>query len=135
MPATVSEVAAGLKTRLATIPGLRVFDYLPDQINPPMAISTLDSISYHNAMSNGDPQMQFSITVVLGRINERTATANLDGYTSATGATSVRAAIEADRTLGGVANTCIVTGASNIRPAVQADAVYLTVDFEVTVYA
>lgn len=135
MPATVSQVSAGLKTRLATITGLRTFDYVPDQINPPLAIASLDTISFHNSMANGDPEMEFLITVVLGRINERTATANLDGYTSPTGASSIRAAIEADRTLGGVANTCIVTGASNIRPVTQADAVYLAVDFNVTVYA
>lgn len=135
MPATVSQVATGLKNRLATISGLRVFDYVPDQINPPLAIATLDTITYHNAMALGDPEMEFLITVVLGRINERTATANLDGYTSPTGASSIRAAIEGDTTLGGVANTCIVTGASNVRPVSQADAVYLAVDFSVRVYA
>jgi len=34
----VTNVRAGLKTRLATITGLRVWDSIPDQVTPPGAV-------------------------------------------------------------------------------------------------
>jgi hypothetical protein len=36
--ASITELRAGIKTNLATINGLRVSDYQPDNINPPVAI-------------------------------------------------------------------------------------------------
>jgi hypothetical protein len=47
----------------------------------------------------------------------------------------IRAAIEADTTLGGYARTLIVEEASNISTVDANDTTYLTVDFRVVVYA
>ena len=57
MPATVTQVATGLATNLATISGLRTSVYQPEQLNPPMAFPTLNSVTYHNAMGGGDVTM------------------------------------------------------------------------------
>jgi hypothetical protein len=73
--------------------------------------------------------------VVVGRASERTAQNALDGYLSYEGATSVRAAIEGDRTLGGVVQNLIVESASNISTLDANDTTYLMVDFRVVVYA
>jgi hypothetical protein len=51
------------------------------------------------------------------------------------GAKSLRAAIEADRTLGGVCSDLIVTNAENLTNIDANDTLYLAVDFKVTVYA
>jgi len=51
------------------------------------------------------------------------------------GGAGVRAAIEADTTLGGYAKTLIVEEASNITTVDANDTTYLTVDFRVVVYA
>jgi hypothetical protein len=59
----------------------------------------------------------------------------LDGYLSYAGATSIRAAIESDRTLGGVVQDLIVESADNISTLEANDATYLAIDFTVTVYA
>ena len=136
MPATPSQVKDGLKVRIETISGLRAFDYQPDQVNPPFAFPTLNEIRYHQTgMGTGGVVMDFTITIVVGRASERTAQDELDKYTAFSGAQSIRAAIEADRTLGGVADDLIVNSSGNFTNLDANDTVYLTMDFNVTVYA
>lgn len=135
MPATVSQVADGLKTRLATINGLRTFSYQPEQLNPPVAFPVLESVEYHGAMSGGDVRMRFMIFVVVGRYLDRVAHSNLDGYLSYSGATSLRAAIEGDKTLGGVAQTLILDGGMSIGSLTVAEADFLQVSCSLLVHA
>lgn len=136
MPATISQVKDGLKARIQTISGLRAFDYQPDQVNPPFAFPTLDTITYHQTgMSSGGVVMNFTVTLIVNRAVERTAQDQLDQYMSWDGAQSLRAAIEADRTLGGVCDDLIVTNAENLTNIDANDTLYLAVDFKVTVYA
>lgn len=136
MPATISQVKDGLKARIETISGLRSFDYQPDQVNPPFAFPTLDTITYHQTgMGTGGVVMNFTVTLIVNRAVERTAQDQLDQYMSWDGAQSLRAAIEADRTLGGVCDDLIVTNAENLTNIDANDTLYLAVDFKVTVYA
>ena len=136
MPATPSQAKDGLKTAIQTVPGLRAFDYQPDQVNPPFAFPTLDEIRYHQTgMASGGVVMDFTVTVIVTRASERTAQDALDNYTAFSGAQSVRAAIEADRTLGGVCDDLIVGSASNFTNIDANDTLYLAMDFKVTVYA
>lgn len=134
MSATVSQVASGLQARLATISGLRAYSYQPEQLNPPFAFPVLQQIEYHRAMGGGDVLMTWGITAVTGRWVDRTAHTLLDGYLSYSGASSIRAAIEADPTLGGVCDTLIVSSAANITSLTVADADFLQVQFTVTVH-
>jgi hypothetical protein len=136
MPATISQVKDGLKTAINTVSGLRAFDYQPDQVNPPFAWPTLDTITYHQTgMAAGGVVMNFTITLVVNRAAERVAQDQLDQYMTWDGAKSLRAAIEADRTLGGVCDDLIVTNAENLTNIDANDTLYLAVDFKVTVYA
>jgi len=136
MPATPSQVKDGLKTRLETISGLRAFDYQPEQVNPPFAFSTLDDIQFHQTgMGSGGVVMTFTVTLIVHRQSERVAQDEIDKYTAFSGAQSVRAAIEGDRTLGGVCDDCIVSSAQNFTNIDANDTLYLTMDFKVTVYA
>ena len=136
MPATISQVKDGLKAAIQTISGLRAFDYQPDQVNPPFAWPTLDEIRYHQTgFAAGGVVMDFTITLVVQRVSERVAQDALDQYMAWTGTKSLRAAIEADRTLGGVCEDLIVGSAGNFTNIDANDTLYLTVDFKVTVYA
>lgn len=135
MPATVSQVANGLKARLATISGLRTFSFQPEQVNPPVAFPVLESIDYHKAFGGGDVRMSFTIIVIVGRYVDRVAHANLDGFLSFDGATSLRAAIEGDRTLGGVAQTLVMDSSLSIGALAVAEAEFLQVSFSVLVHA
>lgn len=134
MPATVSQVASGLATRLATISGLRTSTYQPEQLNPPFAFPTLNSIQYHKAFGGGDVVMDWTVNVIVGRYVDRNAFATLDGFLSYSGATSIRAAIEGDKTLGGVCQTLVLPSGANITSLSSADAEFLQIQFQVTVH-
>jgi hypothetical protein len=95
----------------------------------------LESITYNGAMGGGLVIHTFTVSVVVGRAAERSAQNALDGYLSYAGTTSIRAAIEADRSLGGVVQNLIVETASNISTMDGNDTTYLMVDFRVVVYA
>ena len=136
MPATISQVKDGLKTAINNVSGLRAFDYQPDQVNPPFAWPTLDNITYHQTgFQDGGVVMNFTVTLVVNRASERTAQDQLDQYMAWNGAKSLRTAIEADKTLGGVCEDLIVNGAENLTNIDANDTLYLAVDFKVTVYA
>lgn len=134
MPATVSQVATGLQTRLATISGLRTFNYQPEQENPPFAYPQINRIEYHRAYSGGDVVMDWTVYVVVGRWLDRTAHAALDDYLSYSGAKSVRAAIEADPTLGGVCSTLIVRSGADITSLDANGAQFLVIQMQVEVH-
>lgn len=140
MPATLGQITAGLKANLSTIDGLRCFDYVPDNFAPPCAVVMLDSVDFNNAFSGGSVLYTVTVTVIVGRASERAAQLALDAYLSWDGDRSIQAAVSADPTLGGVAETLIVQRAENVRMISQSDAntsgaVYLAVDFVVTVNA
>lgn len=134
MPATVSQVANGLKARLATISGLRTFAFQPEQENPPFGYPQINSINYHRAFSGGDVVMDFTVFVVVGRYLDRTAHAELDDFLSFSGAKSVRAAIEADSTLGGVCSTLIVRSGADITSLDAGGAQFLVIQMQVEVH-
>jgi hypothetical protein len=135
MAATVSEALAGLREAIAQIPGLRVVEYLPDQINPPVAVCAVDEVTYHQAFAGGDPQYQLTVTVIVDRASERIAQKKLDAFLSYGGTQSVRAAVEADMSLGGAVQQAFVHRASNIQIINVNEVIYLAVDFTVIVHA
>jgi hypothetical protein len=134
MPATVSQVATGLQTRLATISGLRTFNYQPEQENPPFAYPQINSIDYHRAYGGGDVVMNWTVYVIVGRYLDRTAHAQLDDYLSYSGSKSVRAAIEGDPTLGGVCSTLIVRSGADITSLDAGGAQFLVIEMQVEVH-
>ena len=135
--ATVSQVKDGLKTRLATITNFRAYDNQPDQLNPGIAgmgYPSLARIAYHGAMGAGLVTMELDIVCIISRQSERTAQDVLDGLLGY-GTGSIRNAIEADSTLGGIVNQTVVESAGNISVVDANDTSYFTVDFRVVVYA
>lgn len=135
MPATISSTAEGLRLALATIPGLRTFSYQPEQINPPVAYVRLERVEYHRAMSGGDVVQQWQISIIVGRWTDRRAHESLDAFLSYSGVSSVRAALEADRTLGGRVGTLLLAAGANITSLTVADADFLQVQFSATVHS
>lgn len=135
MAGEASSIQESLGMRLATIPGLRVADHLPEQINPPMAVIQLQSVTYHRAMRGGLSEWEFTISLVAGRMGDRPAQRQLDSWMSWDGSQSVRAAIEGDTTLGGACSTLKVADMIAVRPLSLGDAAYLTCEFNVIVHA
>ena len=132
---SIAAIRTALATSLGTISGLRTSATVPDDPKPPVAIVLPPTISYDTSMGRGLDTYEFSILVMVGRVSERTAQGSLDAYAAPTGATSIKTAIEADRTLGGAAQSCRVTDMRNVGPMSIAENTFLTAEFVVTVYA
>lgn len=133
--ASIQELRLGIANNLATISGLRTSLDVPDQVNPPIAIVQFSRVQYHLDMGNGMSEYNFSVQVIVGRVDERTAQRNLDAYCSSSGSSSVMLAIRSDRTLGGKAFDCIVTEVSSYGQLISNDITYLGAEFQVRVLA
>ena len=134
--ADVSALRTGIATNLATVPGLRTAATVPDQINPPIAVVMPASITYDLAFArSGGDEYEFSVMVIVGRVDERMAQNKLDAYCSGTVVQIIKAAIESNRTLGGQAFDCRVTSLRNYNQVSVADVTYLAAEFAVQVYA
>ena len=133
--ASITAMRSGIATNLATITGLRSGPTIPDNVNPPYAIIAPSSVDYHRAFNNALSTYNFTVTLVVGRVSERTAQNNLDAYCSPTGASSIRVAIESDKTLGGIVYDTIVTGMRNYGSVVIGENTYLAAEFDLTVQA
>ena len=132
--ATISELRQGLATNLQTISGLRVVDTLPDLVNPPMAMIGLTKVAYNQQNQRSMAEYTFQVTVVVGRVSERTAQALLDVLVAPSSG-SVKYAIESDRTLGGKAFDTFIPELSAYG-AVSINGIdYLSAEFSVRVFA
>jgi hypothetical protein len=131
----LTNLRSGLATRLATISGLRSSAYIPDNPHPPVAVVMPGRISYDTAFGRGSDEYQFTIMLIVGRVADRASQTNLDAYCASSGSTSVKAAIEGDRTLGGHALDCRVTEMTNQGSLAIGDVTYHTAEFSVTVIA
>jgi hypothetical protein len=133
--ASISELRAGIKTNLATINGLRVSDYQPDNINPPVAIVFPVSLNYDETFNRGMQTYTFAVQVIVGRVSERSGQSAIDSYCSSTGANSIKLAIESDKTLAGLAFDLRVTDMRNYGELLVGEVNYLSAEFVVLCYA
>jgi len=132
---SMSSLRTGLANRLATISGLRSSATIPDNPQPPIAVVMPSRITYDQAFGRGSDEYEFTILVIVGRVVDRTSQTNLDAYCASSGSASVKAAIEGDTTLGGVAEDCRVTAMTSQGSLSIGDVTYHTAEFSVTVIA
>ena len=113
---TPSTVRDNLKTALQSISGLRVFDYVPDSTNIPtnnaFAIVGQLNMNYDFTLNRGFDSATCQVIVVVGRMSEKDGQSRLDGLLASSGSTSIKTAIEADKTLSGAVQTLRVVSAS-----------------------
>jgi hypothetical protein len=133
--ASITNLRTAIATNLASISGLRTAAEMPDNPNPPIALVRPQTIDYNQAMNKGLTRYSFVVIVIVGRAEERTAQRSLDAYCSSTGTTSIKNAIELDRTLGGNAYDCRVTEMRNYTPIQLNEGTYLAAEFAVDVFA
>jgi hypothetical protein len=111
---TLRAIMLGIETRLETITGLRASNISPDSIDVPSGggyavVGAPDVDDYHATMGNGRVSLSPAVTVLVSSSSGRAGQLLLADYADFAGAKSVRAAIEADKTLGGAVEDCIVT--------------------------
>jgi hypothetical protein len=129
---SIADIRDGLATNLATITGLRTAANMPDQPSPPIAVVQLNNISYDEAFQGGLTLYNFTVTVVVGRVSERTAQNRLNGFAS-TGPGGVKKAVESDKTLGGKAFDVRVQEMTSMGAITLGETQYLACEFSVQV--
>lgn len=135
MAGNLSDIRKGLAGQLATIRGLRVLEHIPEQLNPPAAVISRAEVDYTQAMSGGLTQWSMQVQMVAGRMADQQSQRQIDAWLAWDGDQSIRAALEADRSLGGNCQTSRVTTADAMVTIQLGDSEYLGVTFNVTVYA
>lgn len=116
----LTEIRLGLAARLETIAGQdwQVSPWWLDAPSPPsLVVVGLDDSEYDTGGFGEQQDETWSMIVqgFAGPSQDRASQEILDEWLVPRGTTSVKRAIEGDRTLGGVAQTCRVTGATGMR--------------------
>lgn len=138
MTATVDEIQAGIKQRLDTIVGLNAYATEPEKLNPPQAYPRLVDWTYDNAFEfSGDTSMlyHFDIWVLVPMPDFNRAQTMLNPYLSPSGTRSVKAAIEEDKTLGGIVDSCRLTGGGAYGKATIGEATLLGASMRLEIMA
>jgi hypothetical protein len=133
--ALISELRTGLANNLATISGLRTTPTIPDNPSPPIAVILPQGVEYDNTFGRGMNTYTFAVTVIVGRVSERSGQNALDAYVSSTGSASIKLAIESDKTLNGKAFDLRVTDSRNYGELTVGEVTYLSAEFTVLCYA
>jgi len=76
----------------------------------------------------------FTITVIVGRVSERTAQARLNAYAS-TGAGGIKTAVQSDKTLGGFAFDVRLQEMTSLGAITLGEQQYLAAEFSAVVYS
>lgn len=97
----VGDVRDGLVTNLSTIDGLNVAKWIGQSIQTPMAVVGWPSVNYDDAYGRGLDSWTVPVQVFVGLADNKSAVERLESYMDGSGATSVKAAIEASPTLAG----------------------------------
>jgi hypothetical protein len=92
------------------IPNVQTLSYLPNNPTAPGAYVCDGEIDYDLAMGGGLDELEFVIVVLVGYTTDKGAQMKLNGYRDPN--TGIKAAVEEDVTLGGVADYCRVAKAS-----------------------
>lgn len=114
--ASLSALRAGIAGRLETISGLNVYAFVPGTIVTPAAtvIPGPDTFIQWDTTQGGQTQdYSFIVTLFLPQASDENGQLALDAYLAKSGSSSVKAAIEGDQTLGGVAEWLHVVEARN----------------------
>jgi hypothetical protein len=129
----ISDVREGIKKNLSSIDSLRTYDQVPDVIVPPCVVVGQLDFTFDLNNARGLDQANLDVFVIVQRFSERTGQDKLDKYLAGSGDSSIKAAIESDRTLGGACDTLRITSAESGTYQVG-DIDYLSYRYRLTVW-
>jgi hypothetical protein len=128
-------IRTGIARNLAVIPDLQVSAYMLSNPTPPAVHVLPDTLTFDLAMRGGLHELAMMVQVFVSTTSDVGAQVLLDQYLAPTGALSLKAAIEADRTLGGaVQDTHVQMFTYRQYPRPEGEP-FLGADFTVQVYA
>ena len=97
--ATASQIASGIAGVIDNITGLRVYSYVPEDIQPPACILAIGEVA-PETMARGFVSYPFEATVLVSKASDRVGQSNLYDYVSFTGTNSLWAAFTDNNTIG-----------------------------------
>lgn len=134
--ATLKQIREGLAANLAVLDGWQVSAYMLSQPTPPAIHVVPGLVEFDRAMGRGLDEWTLNVQAFVPLNSDRGAQERLDGLIDGSGATSVKEAVEADRTLGGAADTARVVACTGYRTvAVEGRGPVLMCEWEVHVLA
>jgi len=133
----LENMSGEIKTRLQTISDINhvyASNELPNAINEfPAALILPGAVEYNKSFTN-KIDVGFRILILVSKQDNPSALSRLLDYIDPSGEDSVYAAIDADTTLGGAADDCIVSKCSGAGAVIWGGHVYLGTEFEVLAY-
>lgn len=133
--ATVNEIQDAVLSSIASLTDLNQYDFLIDNFTTPALIAGTGDIDYDSAFATGSAEYQLSLLVIVARSSEKAAQDALDAYRSRSGTNSIWALVRADPTFGGAVFTSHLDK-SGPHVAISINgAEYMSVQFDLTVYA
>jgi hypothetical protein len=134
--ASLTSIREGLATAMGNIVGLRCHASIQDQVAVPAAVvGPPELINWDMTFRRSSDRYTIPVRVYASRASERAGQDLLDGFLAGDGASSIKAAIEADPTLGGACDSCRVTQARGYGVYQIGGVDYLGVEFVVDVIA
>ena len=108
----IAAVRQAVADALAVIPGLNATAYQMSSPELPTAHVSRGPFTYDQALQGGVHNLTLTITAYVALLSAQGAQALLDRYLAADGTYSIKQAIEADTSLGGLVQDLHVTGAT-----------------------
>lgn len=130
-----ASIRTALKSALDDIAGLTVYKHVPGQVNVPAAMIQRRRTEYDKTMADGSDDWEYVVTVLVSWADPEVAQAAMSTYLARTGATSIKATVESDATLGGVVDFAHVREAGEEQIRAVNEIEYLAVDFVIGVTA
>ncbi len=131
---TLVDILKAVAARLDTIAGLRVFDHMPSNLEPPAAVVQLPrSIDFDLTAGRGGDTYRLVVLLLAAKADARAAHLNLAKYLDAAGPSNIKEALDGD--LGGAVDSARVTRVSGVGAYTFAAKDYLGAEFDIEVVA
>lgn len=129
----LNEVALGLAANVSQVPEVNPLDYVPDAIpDNAFMVGEID-IAFDKTFGRGSDELTITCRLFTSRADDKSGQQKLRSFMMGGGITSIKKAIESDRTLGGACDDLRVTSARGNRLFVVGETRYYGVEFEVFV--
>lgn len=106
---TILQVMEAIESALDNITGLRTTPFIKDQMSPPFAMVGVPEIpDYHGAFKSGMMSISPKVYVFTSAAVDRIGQTRLSEFADPVGTKSIKAALEADNSLGSVVAQVVV---------------------------
>lgn len=135
--ADIAAIRDGLSSLIDDISGLEVYDTWPGTIVTPCAIvqPSENPIVFDETMGRGLDGFELDAIVLVGRVIDKAGQDKLDGYMAGSGVLSIKAKVDADRTLNGSVSTSRVIGVRDYGTFEWGDVSYFGCRFTIQAWA